>query len=181
MDKRSVRFKVLREHDHKCAICQELIRRDLAIHEWLVKRNELPKSQQEHIFDPINCVPLHNMKCHLPKGQTKRAAVQCFASKIVAGYTPMEIVHWYEWLRNDLACRGHGLAPLPWVSTSTSRDQHHLWSTGWKLLGMPDETLDAVAIEYGIAAGRIIAKITGRPYTQRKPIQITYNGGEICL
>lgn len=67
-----------------CSWCGEIIvhPRFSAMHEWLIKRNQLPVKYQVKIMHKYNCVLAHN-DCHDKHGQTVEFKMRC----AVAQYT----------------------------------------------------------------------------------------------
>lgn len=72
-----------------CDLCDKPITkyRPADMHEWLLKRNAVPKKNERHdrIFAPENCSLLHHDPCHMQLGQTKRLR-SVLARKFVKRY-----------------------------------------------------------------------------------------------
>jgi hypothetical protein len=93
-----------------CPWCNEPIQGDYALHEYLVKRSAVPKDKQHLIMVPENCIPWHNQSCHIPHGQSKKAArvsLRAAAKRLTA----RAIGEWYVSLWQE-----HGLSvPRGWL------------------------------------------------------------------
>jgi len=72
------KLALLAEQNNRCVLCGK--RDPNALHEWALKRGDLPKKRQEELanllFSEINCVVLHNNPCHLAFGQTRWLEVE---------------------------------------------------------------------------------------------------------
>ncbi len=78
----------LLDERHLCDWCGQELYGEGDMHEWLVKRNVLPKDKR--IFDERNCAILHH-RCHMEYGQTK-AMQQKLASLFTRRYGAKNMV-----------------------------------------------------------------------------------------
>jgi len=62
----------------RCAWCGEFIwfPEDCVMHEWLIKRSDLPVKLQHRIMVPCGCILLH-VECHAQHGQTRECKLRC--------------------------------------------------------------------------------------------------------
>jgi hypothetical protein len=66
------------------------------MHEWLIKRSDLPVKMQAAIMHEYNCVLLH-VDCHMQHGQTRECKLRC-AEAQYKRYGRDTIVAWVKGL-----------------------------------------------------------------------------------
>ena len=71
MNRTQLKQQLLDERDGTCDFCGLALGLQVDMHEWLIKRSGIGKSNKTKIFDPRNCSLLHT-SCHAEWGQTKR-------------------------------------------------------------------------------------------------------------
>ncbi len=154
-DMKSLKFQVMREHEYICAYCGTTFHRGLDLHEWLVKRSAVPREQQHHIFNSINCVPLCR-ECHMLHGQARITAVASFAAVIArTDITPLTVAAYYTYLRHDI---GLSLPPLPEVPI-TDDNREYLHNLGKGMLVRPASAMEQLL--EGQAAERVLVMLRG--------------------
>lgn len=80
----------------ECPICNETLGQTaIDIHEYIVKRNAVPKDKQDLIFVPQNCVLIHR-ECHENSKEVDKKCLDFVLEKISAA----EIAQWY-WRLSD--------------------------------------------------------------------------------
>jgi hypothetical protein len=91
-----------------CDYCDEPIRYpdDCVMHEWLIKRSDLPVKLQHRIMVPCGCILLH-VECHAQHGQTRECKLRCARAQYKR-YGRDEIVAWVE----SLGLKQHVEIPL---------------------------------------------------------------------
>lgn len=139
-----------------CAICGEPVTSDIALHHWLVKRNAV-SPENHHLVDvPENLVPMHNQRCHIPQGQSRKTKAKClkYAAERV---TATAIARWYIslWQEHNLTIPTGRLIPPEDMPLHSGRKYYEI---GWRLKGKPPQkSLDSYDIR-----DVVFAKLTGR-------------------
>jgi len=121
MDRNTLRVQVWRAHLRwvpgqgltvLCPWCQQPIRSDYALHEYLVKRSAVPVAKQHLIMVPENCIPWHNEPCHLRYGQTKEGAWRSLQAA-TRELTARAVGQWYVslWKQHGLSVPRGTLPP----------------------------------------------------------------------
>lgn len=118
-----------------CVVCGEPIDSDWAAHEYLVKKNAVAPEHQDLILVPENTVFLHNERCHLPQGQSRKTVEKCLWHAARA-LTATAIGEWYVslWQEHNLSVPQGTLIPPEDMPLHTSSK---LYGLGAKLVGHP--------------------------------------------
>jgi len=102
--RRELKERLLRKYPN-CDWCMLPLLGDCDMHEWLVKRNVLPKDQR--IFDERNCSLLHH-GCHMEHGKTK-AMQQRLAEVFVGRYGKEAMLAFVDGLELKAPAKFHWL------------------------------------------------------------------------
>lgn len=177
MDPR-VRAAVLRQY-HKwsddlhqmaitCVVCGEPIESDIALHHWLVRRR---KDNADLVDVAYNLVPMHNQKCHLPKGQERETKALCL-DYAVRALTAGAIAKWYVslWQDYSLTVPTGRLIPPEQYPLYKGRQ---FYDIGWRLMGRPPVKPH---ITYDVR-DLAFAKWTGRWRVYRGKVNSTFSLG----
>lgn len=130
-----------------CAWCLEPIEDGLDVHEYLVKRSAVNRTDHPLIMVSENMAPLHH-ECHMAHGQEHAMATRCLHQMgHVVGLD--RIGQWYVglWEKHGLSVPRGILVPPRSVSTAQARNYY---VRGREYQGLPTGDIDEAQVGFGI-------------------------------